>query len=776
VTDSLLSEALAALARGWALTPLNGKIPLIRGWQQAEPATETQIREWIDKGYNLGLRTGTASGVFVIDEDASAGGDLSKLWAGLNIPEPRTPSVESRPGNRHLYFRAPDPCPGNSASKLGPHIDTRGTGGQVVFVGSTHPDTGHKYQWIITPSDADLAELDPRILLRLAPPRPAVSQPVSLGTPYGRTALQRELATLASAPEGTRNDSLNRAAFAIAGLVHGGELAATAEADLRSVALSIGLEDREIERTIQSAFNAASPRRAPVRVRQTQTHSTDVLTPGGHTDDNGEHHEIGNDDFTNAVLERFPPGTIYTRGNVPGELIGPPGSMQFAPMSVNRMRILIDQHCRLFKWAGSSELRTQRYIACNADHAGVVLDAAARSEHVRRLDLLVSYPVFLGTHLTLTVPGWNADHRAYYDEPPELRGIAPESTDPERAYALLENLLVDFPWKTDHPGPSEGSSSRDNMIGLLLTPLIRHACDGNVPLHLVLSPIPRAGKTKLAEEILGGVILGKPTSACTFSGDEAEREKRITDMLIRGASIAHLDNIREFLDSSTLASLLTSTTFSGRGFYAKQIVELPNTLTLVASGNNVRATEEIVKRSVPIWLAPLTDEPEARKDFRHPNLREYVRENRRAILEALLGMVIRWRDGDRIGGAQPKGGFESWSSIVGGILPIAGWTRWRTNERGWARAADPMGEDLRAFVEAWFEQFQHTERTASELFNLAETLDVFAFTRKSPSEHGRKMSFSRSVLARFVDAPVGNWIISKRGSGPSSFYSLRETT
>jgi hypothetical protein len=88
-------------------------------------------------------------------------------------------------------------------------------------------------------------------------PRPRAD--VGDATAYGRAALERELDTLAAATEGTRNDSLNRAAFSLAQLADAGHLPwGEASAQLSAVASRIGLTEREAGRTIGSAWTASA--------------------------------------------------------------------------------------------------------------------------------------------------------------------------------------------------------------------------------------------------------------------------------------------------------------------------------------------------------------------------------------------------------------------------------------------------------------------------------------------------------------------------------------
>ena len=115
-------------------------------------------------------------------------------------------------------------------------------------------------------------------------------------SPYAQAALDDELDKLARAPEGTRNDSLNAAAYSLGQLV-GADLLdrADVESQLEAIALAIGLGDREAAATIRSGLDAGqkTPRQvaqslprsshdkdqAPAGPRQT-AHETGAGSPG----------------------------------------------------------------------------------------------------------------------------------------------------------------------------------------------------------------------------------------------------------------------------------------------------------------------------------------------------------------------------------------------------------------------------------------------------------------------------------------------------------------
>lgn len=103
------------------------------------------------------------------------------------------------------------------------------------------------------------------------------------GTAYGLAALSKEATAVATAPEGTRNDQLNRSAFSLGQLVAAGALDAQTVTDsLTHAARTAGLGDTEIASTLRSGglAGAAQPRQIDDTWEPTQVPPTTVITPG----------------------------------------------------------------------------------------------------------------------------------------------------------------------------------------------------------------------------------------------------------------------------------------------------------------------------------------------------------------------------------------------------------------------------------------------------------------------------------------------------------------
>jgi len=190
-------EIQSAYVRGWTFTPLDGKKPVLKDWPTLPRHTLNQLIDWARKS-NVGLRTGAASGIGVIDIDPGA----EKGWRAF----PATVSVITGRGGWHLYYRVDRPL-ANSVGKLGKGIDVRGDAGQVVFVGGVHPVTQHRYWWMPgrAPEDIALAPFPWHLLPEAqtpAPPPAPRHAPVSILDDRAEERCMAYFATLDAAVSG----------------------------------------------------------------------------------------------------------------------------------------------------------------------------------------------------------------------------------------------------------------------------------------------------------------------------------------------------------------------------------------------------------------------------------------------------------------------------------------------------------------------------------------------------------------------------------------------
>lgn len=99
----------------------------------------------------VGLPTGHATGVFVIDvdpaEDEGASAVLARLEDAMGERLPQAPTVRTPRRGLHLYFAMPEETEIRNRANVIPGVDIRGEGGFVVFPPSVRAD-GVAYAWL----------------------------------------------------------------------------------------------------------------------------------------------------------------------------------------------------------------------------------------------------------------------------------------------------------------------------------------------------------------------------------------------------------------------------------------------------------------------------------------------------------------------------------------------------------------------------------------------------------------------------------------------------
>lgn len=155
--------------RGWPVLPLHtvdgdvcscgtiackspGKHPRIPDGVHGASTNRAQIAGWWHRwpDANVGIATGRASGIWVLDIDPRNGGDAA--WAaacraggGYNASSEATTVVATGGGGYHIYFAYPSGG-GVSNGKFAAGIDVKSDGGYVVAPPSSHA-SGKDYIW-----------------------------------------------------------------------------------------------------------------------------------------------------------------------------------------------------------------------------------------------------------------------------------------------------------------------------------------------------------------------------------------------------------------------------------------------------------------------------------------------------------------------------------------------------------------------------------------------------------------------------------------------------
>ena len=239
-----------------------------RGFLDASSDPE-QVAGWWSRtpDANIGIRTGAASGVVVVDVDVHGPHDGRAAYqrasdaglvdgAGLLV---RTPT-----GGAHVYFPATPGMEQRSWQAATAGVDFRGDGGYIIAPPSRRIIDGNVRRYEV----ADIAShsvgtVDAARLRDFLDPRPVAPPRPSSGSM--EVDAERLAAWVAGRGEGERNRGLFWAACRLA---ENGVSAADALDALGAAAQSAGLGEREIATTVRSAYRATQP--APEPAGRTQ--------------------------------------------------------------------------------------------------------------------------------------------------------------------------------------------------------------------------------------------------------------------------------------------------------------------------------------------------------------------------------------------------------------------------------------------------------------------------------------------------------------------------
>jgi len=395
-----------------------------------------------------------------------------------------------------------------------------------------------------------------------------------------------------------------------------------------------------------------------------------------------------------------------------------------------------------------------------AEH--MVADPHPRLPWLRRL---VRVPIFDSAGQLVMQPGYHKDSGLFLAP----RGLhlprvphAPTQAEIDRAISLLHELVEDFPFVAE--------ADRTNAIMFGLLPYIRDLIPGPTPLHLFTKPYPGSGATLLVQALYYPAI-GKRAAMQSVPTTEVEAEYRMTATLLASPDVVVFDNVRETLDSGQLATALTNTTWEGRRVKSSDLLSLAINNAWAATGNNVKVSDEIARRSIPIRLDPQTDRPFDRTGFRHPNLIAWVHERRSDLVHASLSLGQAWVAEGMPKGPLVVGMFEDWSGVASGIAEVVGLPDLRENWAEWNESRPSDANLIRKVVAAWRTEVGGHEVKAKDLLPvIGALLDI--------DPHGERASVTalgirlRGLQGRVVD---GWEIVGRDVSGSTSWRLVQRS-
>lgn len=319
---------------------------------------------------------------------------------------------------------------------------------------------------------------------------------------------------------------------------------------------------------------------------------------------------------------------------------------------------------------------------------------------------IVECPTLRRDGSLLTTSGYDSESGLYvdYHGDPICVPDAPTQADALAALAILKEPFTEFPF-------AEGDIDLAVALSGLLTAVVRRSLR-TAPLFAFDAPVMGAGKGLIVNTI-ATVATGRAAPAISQGKDEAEDEKRLGALLLQGVPLLNIDNIERDLQGDLLCSALTETTIAIRILGKSEVPNMPSNVAMFATGNNLRARGDMVRRMLVCRIDPACERPDARSFKR--NLNEWVPANRARLLSAALTVLRAYIvAGKPKQDIPPYGSFEEWSGLVRSSLvwlgmPDPNLTRVRLE------AEDAVTINLHSILTLWFAAFGKNGMTAAEV-------------------------------------------------------------
>ena len=186
----------------------------------------------------------------------------------------------------------------------------------------------------------------------------------------------------------------------------------------------------------------------------------------------------------------------------------------------------------------------------------------------------------------------------------------------------------------------------------------------------------------------------------------------------------------------------------------------------------------MARRVVWCRLQPREERPWERRQFKHSDIKRWVRQHRPALIHAILTLIRHWFVMGQPAAPASLGSYEQWAAIVGGILHVAGIQGFLGNREA---LYDQLDEDTRqwsAFIVLWWEHYQDRAVSVNDLLKLATTTDSLADLPGNGSEQSRKTALGKT-LASLKDRVINGCVVSvsaRRNRSGARLYYLKPVT
>jgi hypothetical protein len=335
------------------------------------------------------------------------------------------------------------------------------------------------------------------------------------------------------------------------------------------------------------------------------------------------------------------------------------------------------------------------------------------------LNCVVESPFVSKDGSFITAPGYNSTDGIYFKPRPgykDIGGLIPETPtrgDIDKAVSNIRGIFSDFIWGDD--------ASEDNLLGHILTCIMRPNIDGCVPMHLNDKPQMGCGGS-LLDKVVARLTTGDVLKSRTMPGGRApneEMKKTLNSIFKDGTYLVCFDNIDGKIDSPSLASAITSRKNTDRILGTTNDTSFDVNVVWCGNGINIDLAGDLPRRVYVTRILSDSAAPYLKTNFKIPELETHVKEHRYEYLVDLFTII---RGYYQAGCPKPKitpklGGFEEWHELIGGIMEFAGRTKFLANTVDIINSATEQNNDDELLVSEIYNLFGEREFTATDIQN-----------------------------------------------------------
>jgi putative DNA primase/helicase len=320
--------------------------------------------------------------------------------------------------------------------------------------------------------------------------------------------------------------------------------------------------------------------------------------------------------------------------------------------------------------------------------------------------------------------------------PPPMPPIPPRPTrlDANVARETLLDLLSEFPFADE--------ASRSVALSMILTAVLRGALLPAVPMHVATAPQPGTGKSYLGD-IASAIAIGERCAVIAMAPNAEETEKRLIGAALSGQPIIAVDNVSEMMSGDFLMQVTERPLLQVRPLGTSRPITISNTFTVFATGNNLSAPADLVRRTILCRLDANLENPEDRTFRSNPV--KTVLADRGKYIAACLTIGRAYIVAERPGMLRSLPSFEPWSDLVRSAIVWLGMTD-PCESMEMARAEDPIRAARAAVFSAWSSELglNPSGLTTHELILEAESLDDHGFLHPTFREACLSVAAERS--------------------------------